>query len=70
MRALVIYDSVYGNTERIALAIGKALGNQEDVAVLKVRDVMPAQFAGSQLVIVGSPTQRFNQTMDMNNLLD
>jgi len=69
MKALVIYDSVYGNTEKIALAMGKALGNQEDVAVLKVGDVKPDQLAGLSLLIVGSPTQRFSMTAAMSSLL-
>ncbi len=36
MTALVIYDSVFGNTEQIARAIGNALGSQEDVKILSV----------------------------------
>ena len=35
MKALIIYDSVFGNTEQIALAIGNALGSQEDVNTIE-----------------------------------
>jgi flavodoxin len=55
MKALILYDSVYGNTEKIALAIGDALGSQEDVSVMKVGEVKPDQFAGLNLLIVGAP---------------
>jgi flavodoxin len=69
MKALILYDSVYGNTEKIALAIGNALGPQEDVSVMKVGDVKPDQFAGLNLLIVGAPTQRFRTTAAMSDLL-
>lgn len=35
MKALVVYDSVYGNTEKIAKAIGGAIIG--DVKVLRVK---------------------------------
>ena len=35
MKAWVVYNSVFGNTEKIARAIGAALGNQEEVSVFR-----------------------------------
>jgi len=52
MKALAVYDSKHGNTERVALAIGEALGAQ----VRQVGDVNPADLQGLDLLIVGSPT--------------
>ena len=69
MKALVIYDSVHGNTEQIARAIGNALRDQGDVEVLRVDDVGPEQLAGSDLLIVGSPTHAFRPTPAIKNLL-
>ncbi len=69
MNACVIYDSVYGNTEQVARAIAQALGSPETVAVLRAADVQPARLAGVQLLIVGSPTQRFRPTAPIGNLL-
>jgi flavodoxin len=68
MKTLILYDSVYGNTEEIARTIGNALGSQ-DVSVMKVSDVKPDQFAGLNLLIVGAPTQRFRTTAAMSDLL-
>lgn len=70
MKALVIYDSLYGNTERIARAIGAALGTQEQVEIVRVDDVRPEKLAGLNLLVVGSPTQRFNATPAVNDLLN
>ena len=60
MKALVIYDSQYGNTEKIAQAIGK--GFTGDVKVLKVGEVKPADIAWAATVVIGSPTQGGRQT--------
>lgn len=69
MKALVAYDSAYGNTEQIARAIGQALGPEEDVKVLRVGDVTPEQISGLSLLIVGSPTQKFSPTGATTRLL-
>ncbi len=55
MKALVVYDSVFGNTEKVAQAIGDALGAQ----TLRVGDVKPEHLTGLDALIVGSPTQAF-----------
>jgi len=62
MKALVVYDSVFGNTEQIAQAIGDALGSQENVATVQVSSVKPEHLAGVELLVVGSPTRGFRPT--------
>ena len=69
MKAMVVYDSGYGNTEQIAQAIGNALGPLETVEILRVGNVRPEQFAGLDYLIVGSPTQRFRPTGAIKGLL-
>ncbi len=69
MTALVIYDSLYGNTEKIARAIGAALGTPEEVQVLHTGSVQPGGLTGLRLLIVGSPTQRFNAMPAVASLL-
>ena len=68
-KAMVIYDSIYGNTEKIAQAIGAALGDGAHVETLRVSAVNPEHLAGLDLLIVGSPTQRFRPTAAINTLL-
>lgn len=69
MKALVAYDSAYGNTEQVARAIGNALGPQEDVQTLRVGDVKPGQLTGLSLLVVGCPTQKFSPTGATTRLL-
>jgi flavodoxin len=68
-KVLVVYDSFFGNTERIAQSIGSALGRPEDVEVLRVGDVRPEQLAGLKLLIVGSPTRAFRPSPAIKKFL-
>jgi flavodoxin I len=52
MNALIVYDSTYGNTEKIAQAIGKGISGQ----ALRVSEVNQADLKGFDLLIIGSPT--------------
>jgi flavodoxin len=56
MKALVVYDSVYGNTEKIARAIGEAIAPSGEVKVLRVGEANPSELTSVDLLIVGSPT--------------
>jgi flavodoxin I len=69
MSILILYDSVFGNTEKIAQAIGAALSSQEKVETLRVSAVKPEQLAGLKLFIVGSPTRQFRPTAAMTSFL-
>ncbi len=60
MRTLVVYDSLYGNTERIARAIGSAILG--DVEVLRVSEVGPALLRPFDQLVVGCPTQNSGAT--------
>lgn len=66
MKILVVYDSVFGNTEQIARAIGAALAGEGEVLVQRVTTVTSAHLVGVNLLIVGSPTRGFAATPDLN----
>jgi flavodoxin len=54
MRALIIFDSLHGNTAEVAQAIGEALPG--DVSVSHVGEVSTGDLNAVDLLIVGSPT--------------
>ncbi len=62
MKALIVYDSLYGNTEKIAREICSALSAQADVRAMRVANITPELLAGLDLLVVGSPTQGFRPT--------
>lgn len=69
MRALIIYDSFFGNTEQVAQAMGDALAPQADVEVRHVTEVQPTQISDVQLLIVGSPTRAFSPSPNVKEFL-
>jgi flavodoxin I len=68
MKALVVYDSLYGNTEQIAKAIGAAVTGE--VKVARVGEADPSELEGIDLLIVGSPTQGGRATQAMQDFLN
>ncbi len=52
MNSLIIYDSLYGNTEKIAKAMGEAMKTK----VISVSEAKIEDFKGLDLLIIGSPT--------------
>ena len=59
MRAVVVYESMYGNTHAIADAIGHGLAPLGEVAVVPVGR---AGVEGADLVVVGGPTHVHGMT--------
>jgi flavodoxin len=69
MKAMVVYDSVFGNTEQIARAVASGLGSPDDVGLYRVSEVKPEQLNGVRLLLVGSPTRGFRPTPATSALL-
>ena len=57
VNALVVYDSKFGNTERIAREIAEVVGAGEAVPVIKADAVDPATIGEFELLVIGGPTQ-------------
>jgi menaquinone-dependent protoporphyrinogen IX oxidase len=62
MRALVIYESMYGNTHTIADAIADGLGTNGDVTVVPVKDLANDLVERADLLVIGSPTHVHGMT--------
>jgi len=56
MRALVVYESLYGNTHAVAEAIGGGLGTAYDVKVVPVGKATTEMVDEADLLVVGGPT--------------
>jgi flavodoxin I len=59
MKALVIYESFFGNTEKVARAIGEALSAGAEVEVVAVSDAGSDRLHGLDLLVLGAPTRAF-----------
>jgi flavodoxin I len=70
MKALIVYDSVYGNTEKIARAIAEAITPSGEVKVLRAGEANPSELASIDLLIVGSPTHGGRPTPAVQDFLN
>jgi flavodoxin len=70
MRAIVIFDSKFGNTEKIAQAIARGIGTLGSVRVLSAADPTPAFAERPDLLIVGGPTQSRGMSPALRSVLD
>ena len=56
MRALIVYESMFGNTHAIAEAIADALKPRAEVELVPVGRATPQLVAWAELILVGAPT--------------
>jgi flavodoxin len=56
MRALIVYESMYGNTHLIADRIAAGFGAEDEVRVVPVRDAGTDLVDWADLLVVGGPT--------------
>jgi flavodoxin I len=68
VKTLVVYDSVFGNTEKIARAVAAALPGT--VKVFRVGDVSPDDVGGMDMLVLGSPTVGGRPTKPMQDFVE
>jgi hypothetical protein len=56
MRALVVYESMYGNTHAVATSIAAGLEATHDVTLVPVTRATPELVASAGLIVAGGPT--------------
>jgi flavodoxin len=64
MKAFIIYDSTYGNTEKIAHAIGQGLTGE--IKLMRVGEAKPSQLKTCDLLILGSPVHGGRATPELD----
>ena len=62
MKAVVVYESIWGNTAAVAKAIAEGIG--PDVKALSTAEATPTAMAGVELIVAGAPIQGFNLPND------
>ena len=70
MKALIVYDSVYGNTERIARAIAEAIAPSGEGKALRAGEANLSELESLDLLIVGSPTHGGRPTAAVQDFLN
>lgn len=62
MEALVVYESMYGNTERIAQAVAEGLATRMRAEVVEVGSAPARVGEDVRLLVVGGPTHAFSMS--------
>ena len=60
MKALVVYESMFGNTEAVARAVADGLAEMHDVDLREVSQVPTTVIGSVDLIVVGGPTHAFS----------
>lgn len=69
MKVLIVYDSYFGNTEKIARVVADTLASSADVETVKITGFTFDQVSGYDLLILGSPTRGFNASEQVQAFL-
>lgn len=56
MPAVVVYESMFGSTRKVAESIARGLGQRVEAVVVPVAQATPEVIAGAGLLVVGGPT--------------
>jgi len=69
VKTLVVYDSFFGNTEKIAQEVGRSFGRRGEVRTLRAKEAKEEALEGVEMLVVGSPTRKFRPTSDIMGFL-
>jgi flavodoxin len=70
MNVLIVYDTVHGNTEKLAQAMASALAATATARLAKAASLARIDVAGIDLLIVGGPTHRHRMSAPLTTLLE
>ena len=70
MNILIIFDSLYGHTEKVAHAMQEELSKDHEARMEHVLNIGLSDLAYVDLVIIGSPTHGGYETEDIKVFLD
>lgn len=69
MNIMIVQESIYGNTAKVAQAMVERLAAQHQVRAISVQDARKRGLKGIDLLIVGSPTRGFLPTPNIREYL-
>lgn len=68
MKTLILFDSKFGNTEKVAREIAKACGI-DTTTIKNTTEIAPEQLKGFSLIIAGAPTHAFRPSEPMKQFI-
>ncbi len=68
-KSIVVYDTLYGSTEKIAKALAKGISTLSPVDCTNIKQIAPESLAQYTFIAVGAPTQAFSASRPMKDFL-
>ncbi len=69
MGTVIVYFSKFGNTRRVAEAMGETMREAGEVRVVGIDEFAGVDWAGVDLVVVGTPTHAFTVPQEVTSVL-
>jgi len=69
MKILIIYDSYFGNTEKVAREIANIFEVDDDVIMIRASDFAVEHLNKIDLLVIGSPTRVFSPSPNIKKFL-
>jgi flavodoxin len=69
MNVTIVYDSIFGNTAKVAQAVAERLGSENQVRLATVQEAKGVELSDTDLLIIGSPTRGFQPTPQIQEYL-
>ncbi len=70
MKSLIIFDSEYGNTEKIAAAISEGIAEEIEAEIMNISKLKLSMLQEIDVLVIGSPTQGGRPTKMMQDFID
>lgn len=70
MKTLIVYDSVFGNTKTVAMAMEESMKESGKSSAVHVKKFSEDMLKGVDLLVVGSPTRGFRPTREIGEMLN
>lgn len=68
-KAVVLYDTVFGNTEKVARALARGIERHVPVDCINILEADTGALASYDLIAIGAPTQAFTAHKPMKDFL-
>lgn len=69
MKAVIVYESIFGNTKKVAEAVAIGIGGRYEVTLVEVGEANDNTLDGIDLLVVGGPTHVWSMSRGLTRMV-